>query len=308
MMIIILQPRAYKGSPLCPSPTQKPVPKQRRFPHQHRHLNRPPTPAAHPAAIIQRARASPESLSRADVLQLQRTIGNQAVGRLLAEIGRLPSRQAPVQRQEIPEDEELLHGKFADECVQCQLPEEEEELLQGKMIETVQRQPEPDEEELLQGKFTDECVQCQMPEEEESLLQGAGMTLQAQERAPPNRTGMPDHLKSGLETLSGMDLSGVRVQYSSPKPAQLNALAYTQGQEIHVAPGQEKHLPHEGWHAVQQAKGRVRPTMHLKDGLPVNDGEELEHEADVMGVRALSVGQRVEEDGGSKRLLSPFII
>jgi|GEM_PF-2110691 len=116
---------------------------------------------------------------------------------------------------------------------------------------------------------------------------------QTKEEAPPNRTGMPDQLKSGIENLSGMDLSGVRVHYSSPKPAQLNALAYTQGQEIHVAPGQERHLPHEGWHAVQQMQGRVRPTMHLKDGVPVNDDEGLEHEADLMGERAFTSGQEL---------------
>jgi len=58
-------------------------------PRQHRPRTRPQ--AAHPAAIIQRARAAPESLSAADVLQLQRTIGNRVVGRLLAEISRLPS-------------------------------------------------------------------------------------------------------------------------------------------------------------------------------------------------------------------------
>ena len=236
---------------------------------QHRAQKSSPAYTAHPATIIQRVRATPESLTRTDVLQLQRTIGNQAVGQLLAEIGRLPStgHLAPVQRQEVPE---------------------EEELLQGKMIETVQRQPEPDEEELLQGRFTDECVQCQMPEEEEELMQGKGLTLHAKEEAPPNRTGMPDHLKSGLETISGMDLSGVRVQYSSPKPAQLNALAYTQGQEIHVAPGQDRHLPHEGWHAVQQMQGRVKPTMQAR-GVTINDDLVLEHEADVMGAKAAQV-------------------
>jgi len=46
-------------------------------------------------------------------------------------------------------------------------------------------------------------------------------------------------------------------------PAQLNALAYAQGSDIHVAPGQEKHLPHEAWHVVQQSKGRVKPTMQI---------------------------------------------
>jgi hypothetical protein len=247
----------------------------------------PDPEAQHPTAIIQRARAAPESLTRADVLQLQGTVGNQAVGRLLAGIGRPPSagQKAPVQRQPELEEEELLQGKFI-EAVQRQEIPEDEELLQVKMIETVQRQPEPDEEELLQGNFTNECVQCQIPEEKDEEMQEKGLTLQAKEEAPPNRTGMPDHLKSGLENLSGMDLSGVRVQYSSSKPKQLNALAYTQGHEIHVAPGQEKHLPHEGWHAVQQMQGRVRPTGKL-GAMPLNDSRTLESEADSMGRKAL---------------------
>jgi len=41
-------------------------------------------PTSHPAAIIQRARINPKSLTPADILQLQRTIGNRAVGRLLS--------------------------------------------------------------------------------------------------------------------------------------------------------------------------------------------------------------------------------
>lgn len=80
-------------------------------------------------------------------------------------------------------------------------------------------------------------------------------------------------------------MSDVRVHYNSSKPADVGALAYTQGTNIHVAPGQERHLPHEAWHVVQQAQGRVKPTMQLKYGVPVNDDEGLEHEADVMGAK-----------------------
>jgi hypothetical protein len=101
-----------------------------------------------------------------------------------------------------------------------------------------------------------------------------------------NQTGMPDRLKSGLEGLSGMDLSGVRVHRNSDKPAKVQALAYTQGSSIHMAPGQEQHLPHEGWHAVQQMQGRVRPTMKAH-GVAINDSPSLEKEADVMGKKAL---------------------
>lgn len=102
---------------------------------------------------------------------------------------------------------------------------------------------------------------------------------------PPNNTGMPDHLKSGLEYLSGMDLSDVKVHFNSSRPAQLQAHAYAQGSDIHLAPGQEKHLPHEGWHVVQQRQGRVKPTFQLK-GTAVNDEPGLEAEADDMGKKA----------------------
>ncbi|MBI2512815.1 MAG: DUF4157 domain-containing protein [Opitutae bacterium] len=119
------------------------------------------------------------------------------------------------------------------------------------------------------------------------------VTRSAAERAPaqratkPNRTGLPDGLKSGLERLSGLSLDHVRVHRNSARPAQLNAHAYAQGSDIHLAPGQEKHLPHEAWHIVQQAQGRVRPTRQLQANVPINDDPALEHEATAMGARAL---------------------
>jgi Domain of unknown function (DUF4157) len=103
----------------------------------------------------------------------------------------------------------------------------------------------------------------------------------------PGNTNMPDNLRAGIENLSGVDMGGVNVHYNSAKPAQLHALAYAQGNDIHLAPGQEKHLPHEAWHVVQQRQGRVAPTMQLK-GEYINDDSALEKEADTMGARALS--------------------
>jgi hypothetical protein len=101
-----------------------------------------------------------------------------------------------------------------------------------------------------------------------------------------NNTGLPGNLKSGIENLSGYSMDDVKVHYNSDKPAQLNAHAYAQGADIHIAPGQEHHLPHEAWHVVQQKQGRVQPTLQMKTGIPVNDDAGLEHEADVMGSRA----------------------
>ena len=110
----------------------------------------------------------------------------------------------------------------------------------------------------------------------------------------PNRTGLPDQLKSGVESLSGMSMDHVKVHYNSAQPAQLNALAYAQGSDIHVAPGQEKHVPHEAWHVVQQAQGRVQPTRQMRTETPINDNPGLEHEADVMGAKAATVGYSVK--------------
>ena len=162
----------------------------------------------------------------------------------------------------------------------------------------VQRQGAPEEEELLQGELRP--VQRQRP----ALVQGnlasaSGAPAQLRHGAP-NRTGMPDQLKAGLEQLSGLDLSRIRVHYNSAKPASLQALAYTQGQDIHVGPGQERHLPHEGWHAVQQRQGRVKPTMQAQ-GVSINDDRGLEQEAEVMGAQAMQM-HRSEKSASEFRI------
>ena len=203
-------------------------------------------PISHPMAIIQRARINPKSLTHADVMQLQRTIGNRAVGRLLSEIGLFPSTAKPIQKQEITEKEET--------CPSC---------MQKKEI--------PEEEKPFQTKRE-------------------------------NNTGMPDNLKAGVENLSGIDMSDVRVHYNSSKPAEVGALAYNQGTDIHVAPGQERHLPHEAWHVVQQTRGRVRPTMQMKECVPINDDVVLEQEADVMGAKALQADDKISKGTIQKKI------
>jgi hypothetical protein len=126
-------------------------------------------------------------------------------------------------------------------------------------------------------------VQRQGLEEEEEPLQGAF--------AANDSGGLPAQLRSGVEALSGVSMDGVRVHRGSPAPAQVGAHAYAQGDEIHLAPGQERHLPHEAWHVAQQRQGRVRATTEVADA-PVNDDAGLEREADTMGARAARAGWR----------------
>src|SRR4051794_36826047 len=110
-------------------------------------------------------------------------------------------------------------------------------------------------------------------------------------RAAPrtNGTGLPERLKAGVEALSGVSMDDVRVHYNSPRPAQLQALAFTQGADIHVGPGHERHLPHEAWHVVQQKQGRVKPTLRTK-GVAINEDNALEREADRIGAQAAQSG------------------
>ncbi len=155
----------------------------------------------------------------------------------------------------------------------------------------------PDEElPTAQPRFA--TAQLEGGLDDEPLAQTVHAKKDGAAAAPPNRTGMPDGLKSGIEALSGMDLSDVRVHRNSSEPAQLNALAYAQGNDVHLAPGQEQHLPHEAWHVVQQRQGRVAPTMQMQ-GVAINDDAGLEQEADVMGAKAAPTPSSYWVHGGT---------
>ncbi len=104
-------------------------------------------------------------------------------------------------------------------------------------------------------------------------------TERKKQEQEPNRTGIPDALLQRAEKKAGMSLRDVRVHYNSPEPVRVQALAYTQGSQIYMGPGQERHLAHEIGHVVQQKEGRVRATAAV-NGLPLNDDKELEMEAD----------------------------
>jgi len=232
------------------------------------------------AAIAQRKQVESLQQSSQSVAQLEkaRSIQLKSTKQILQEKADISQRveeeelmQGKFDTAQLVEEEDLLQGKFDT----AQLVEED--LLQGK-FDTAQLM---EEEDLLQGKF--DTAQLM---EEEDLLQGKFEPTQLKEGAKKNDTGLPNNLKAGIEHLSGASLDGVKVHYNSAKPGQLQAHAYAQGKNIHLASGQEKHLPHEAWHVVQQAQGRVKPTMS-KGGAQINDDQSLETEADVQGAKAM---------------------
>lgn len=169
------------------------------------------------------------------------------------ELSAIQAKMSNIVQRMGDDEDELMQGKFA-----IQRDEDEDDSLQGKFV----AQREEDEDDLIQGKFE-------------------------------NNTGIPDNVKQRMEESFNTDFSGVRVHPESSKAPEVGALAYTQGTDIHFAPGQFKPdtsagqqlLGHELAHVIQQAEGRVQPTTEI-GGMPVNDNESLEHEADILGAQA----------------------
>ncbi len=121
------------------------------------------------------------------------------------------------------------------------------------------------------------------------LMQANGGINASPTASTSHVTGLPNKLKNNMEQLSGFSMDDVKVHHNAQQPAQLQAHAFAQGNEIHLGPGQEQHLPHEAWHVVQQKQGRVKPTTQLKGKTPINDDSKLEKEADQMGEKAMQL-------------------
>src|SRR6056297_2711840 len=159
-----------------------------------------------------------------------------------------------------------------------------------------------EEEEERQAKANEEELQMKPGEEEE---------LQKKENPnnPGTKTNMPNDVQSKMENSFGEDFSDVNIHKDSEQAPSLGALAYTQGNDIHFAPGQydpgsqkgQELLGHELAHVVQQREGRVKPTTQGK-GMPVNTDPVLENEADEMGKRAVK-GKVVGRVSGKAREL-----
>ncbi len=110
-----------------------------------------------------------------------------------------------------------------------------------------------------------------------------------------NESKIPYYLKYNIEKISGISMSDVKIYYHSDKPAQLNALAYTQGTNIYIASGQEKCLFHELIHVIQQKQGIVKPTVII-NGIAVNNDPVLEKEADMQYIRKKPPSDTIVKD------------
>ncbi|MEX0761921.1 MAG: DUF4157 domain-containing protein [Dehalococcoidia bacterium] len=119
--------------------------------------------------------------------------------------------------------------------------------------------------------------------------------------APGGGSPLPSGTREEMESAFGSDFSSVRVHEGSAADA-VGAVAYTQGTDIHFAPGRynadstdgQRLLAHELTHVVQQKAGKVASPQGY--GAPVNADPGLEKEADLLGVAAVN-GEPVTAKG-----------
>ena len=181
------------------------------------------------------------------------------------------------------QNEEMSEMMPETEAVQENIPKLTAE--EEKAIKDWQNSPE------MQKGLQDMLPKEQLSEDPKEMKNLSAMILQWQRgntqnttQGPENNTGIPDELKASVEALSGYSMDEITVHYNSEKPAQVNALAYAEGSNIFIGPGQEEHLPHELAHIVQQKEGSVKPT-NTENGMAVNNDASLEKEADNMGAK-----------------------
>jgi len=113
-------------------------------------------------------------------------------------------------------------------------------------------------------------------------------------------TPMPKATREKFEAAFCTDFSSVRVHEGDAAP-QMGAVAFTQGEQIHFAPGKydpvsgggQELLGHELTHVLQQRSGSV--TTQGKDA-NINKDQGLEAEADALGARAAR-GELVQVGG-----------
>jgi hypothetical protein len=284
-------------------------------------------------ALESKVAARPERHEMHPVVGLQSRAGNQAIARMIQRESEGAEEEEEMQMKHDPSiqragEEEELQMKH-DPSIQRAGEEEElqmkhdsslqragEEELQMKHDSSLQR---AGEEEELQMKH-DSSLQRAGEEEELQLkhdpsIQRAEEELQMKHEVTPkvgleggpvggdietrvnsargSGAGVPDGIRTKVESATGSDLSGVRVHQDAESDTlnrELTAKAFTTGSDIFLrsdaSSGDSQLMAHELAHVVQQSSGRTSSGGSGMSAGAVNDP--LEHEADQLAHEVLS--------------------
>jgi hypothetical protein len=281
------------------------------------------TVRTHPAVALARAMSMPASeLSASDLLTLQRTAGNRAVARILAQT--MPHEPPGTDRHSRLILQAKLSVGAANDLYEQEADRVASEVMQRSetSVPDIQRQPsveDEDEEKMVQTKplassITPVVQRQQMPEEEdeeETLVQrrsAAGVATvgpgveRSIEGTRSSGQRLPDQLRARMEPAFGADFSGVRVHADGESDRlnrSLGARAFTTGRDVFFRQGDynpnsrrgQELIAHELTHVVQQSGGTTG-----KRGLPVRraPGHVIQR----------SVADAIEEDRMAWKMMS----
>lgn len=144
-----------------------------------------------------------------------------------------------------------------------------------------------DKEEDIENRGDEPMQRKQIPG-----LSNEGISDEA-DGATSESNMLPDEIRGNMEATFGQDFSGVSIHQNSSLARDLDALAFTQGENISFAPGRydpsskqgQELIGHELTHVVQQRSGSVRADVQERS-MAINEDEGLEKEADDMGKKA----------------------
>ncbi len=177
--------------------------------------------------------------------------------------------------------------------LQQHIPDTPQYRIIQKLRSRVPDTPQQKIIQKLQSGIRDTPGQDSPQQQDAASSKGDGPAGAPSTAPPPKQNSgggqdLPQPLQSGMERLSGLSLTDIRVHYDSEQPGLFGAHSFAQGRDIHLGPGRGDDLPHEAWHTVQQKQGRVPITRQFRD-TGINDDPGLEREADVMGEKALQM-------------------
>lgn len=235
-------------------------------------------------ALKRAASAPPDALRPADILALQRTVGNRAVHRLLA--GQAVRPQASESQGRQPIQAKLMIGAANDKY------EQEADRVASQIIsmdarpasQSIQRESKKEEEDLQRKpsaiSITPLVQRKVKPEDEErlkSFIQGqaaeqatAGPGVEkAIQSARGSGQALPQELRARMESAFGVDFSKVRVHIDAESDRlnqSLHSRAFTTGHELFFKRGEynpasrqgQELIAHELTHVVQQEGNSVR--------------------------------------------------
>jgi len=263
-------------------------------------------------ALIQRATQSPDSITPAETAYLQRSMGNQALGRLtriqakltLGPIGDKYEQEADAVAKQVV-------GRLSDgEQTEVQRQEDEEEV-QMQSVSGLQRQ---EDEEDLQMK---PIAHLQRLEEEEevqmksssSTMEGGDLSDGIEDQIKSAKGGgrpLSPNIQSSMSQAFNTDFSGVKVHtdgQSDRLNQSIQARAFTTGQDIFFRQGEynpdssggQELLAHELTHTIQQTGGQAQRQSVVQRLIQSHD---FERDAGITAVKS---------SGGMNALLETLI-